>query len=88
MSCWFGSVQGFQAAVGSGFKDFPDCRTNEDLLARLFQEPGGVILSGLSLGSLFTVALFIFAGFPRPYNPESYVDLLRLIPGGLQSILF
>ena len=52
------------------------------------QEPGGVIRSGLSLGSLFMVALFVFAGFPRPYNFESYVDLLRLVPGGLQSPWF
>ena len=74
-----------QAAIGSRFKDFPDCRTNEDLLSRLLQEPGGALLSGLSLGSLFMVALFMFAGFPKPYSFESYVDLLRLVPGGLQS---
>ena len=77
-----------QAVVAGGFEDIPDCRTNEDLLALLLQEPGGVILSGLSLGSLYQVALFIFAGFPRPYNLESYVDLLRLVPGGLQSSSF
>ena len=62
-----------------------DLRTQEDLLAHLLQEPDGVNLSGLSLGSLYVVALFTFAGFPAQYNLESYVDLLRLVPGGLQT---
>ena len=63
----------------------PDCRTHEDLLAHLLQEPNGVRLSGLSFGSLYAVALFTFAGFPGQYDLESYVGLLRMVPGGLQS---
>ena len=61
------------------------CLIFEDLLAHVLQEPNGVNLSGLSLGSLYVVALFTFAGFPAQYDSESYVDLLRLVPGGLQS---
>ena len=69
----------------NGLQSVPDCRTHEDLFARLLQEPGGVNLSWLSLGSLFVVALFSFAGFPGQYNLESCVDLLRLVPGGLRT---
>ena len=63
----------------------PDCRTHEDLLAHLLQEPNCANLSGLSFGSLYAVALFTSAGFPGQYDLESYVDLLRMVPGGLQS---
>ena len=67
-----------------GLDGVPGCRTHEDLFALLLQEPDGVCTNGLSLGSLYVVAFFSFAGFPEPYNLESYVDLLRLVPGRLR----
>ena len=85
----FQVIPGFQKrwklVADHGLGCAPDCRTHEDLLAHLLQEPNGVRLSGLSFGSLYAVALFTFAGFPGQYDLESYVGLLRMVPGGLQS---
>ena len=84
----FQVIPGFQKrwklVADHGLGCVPDCRTHEDLLAHLLQEPNGVNLSGLSFGSLYAVALFTVAGFPGQYDLESYEDLLRMVPGGLQ----
>ena len=80
-----GFLARWESVASIGFENVPDCRTNEDLLAHLLQQPNGVDLSGLSIGSLYVVALFTFAGFPGQYTLESYVDLLRMVPGGLRS---
>ena len=86
----FQLISGFQVRwtellAGHGVDRVPDLRTQEDLLGHVLQQPSGVSLSGLSFGSLYVVALFTFAGFPAQYDLESYVDLLRIVPGGLQS---
>ena len=86
----FQLISGFQERwtellAGHGVDRVPDLRTQEDFLAHVLQQPSGVSLAGLSFGSLYVVALFTFAGYPAQYNLESYVDLLRMVPGGLQS---